>query len=174
MAAIHPISGESTRCSALASPAAPSQAQSWTAQETVLMRALDRVLETVLYVDDLVAAERFYADVLGLALDSRKPGIFSFFRIGDAMLLLFDPVAARSNRDVPAHGAVGPGHACFAVPEAELDGWRERLVGHGVPIEHEQSWPRGGRSFYFRDPAGNSLELATPRIWGLAEPGVLR
>jgi catechol 2,3-dioxygenase-like lactoylglutathione lyase family enzyme len=29
--------------------------------------------------------------------------------------------------------------------------------------------PRGGRSFYFRDPAGNSLELATPRIWGLPE-----
>jgi len=134
------------------------------------MRALDRVLETVLYVDDLVAAERFYAGVLGLVLDSHKPGLFSFFRIGDAMLLLFDPEAARGNRDVPAHGAAGPGHACFAVREAELDGWRRHLVEHGVAIEHEQSWPRGGRSCYFRDPAGNSLELASPRIWGLAEP----
>jgi hypothetical protein len=40
-----------------------------------------------------------------------------------------------------------------------------------VAIEHEATWPRGGRSFYFRDPAGNSLELATPRIWGLPEVG---
>jgi catechol 2,3-dioxygenase-like lactoylglutathione lyase family enzyme len=38
-----------------------------------------------------------------------------------------------------------------------------------VAIEQEMDWPRGGRSFYFRDPAGNSLELATPKIWGLPE-----
>ncbi|MGN6582964.1 MAG: glyoxalase/bleomycin resistance/extradiol dioxygenase family protein, partial [Rhizobiaceae bacterium] len=25
----------------------------------------------------------------------------------------------------------------------------------------------GGRSIYFRDPAGNSIEFAEPRIWGL-------
>jgi catechol 2,3-dioxygenase-like lactoylglutathione lyase family enzyme len=133
------------------------------------MRALDRVLETVLYVDDLEAAERFYGEVLGLTLDSRKPGLFCFFRIGQGMLLLFDPQASRVGRDVPAHGATGAGHACFAAAEAELDAWRRRLEGRGVAIEHEQAWPRGGRSFYFRDPAGNSLELATPRIWGLPE-----
>ena len=38
-----------------------------------------------------------------------------------------------------------------------------------MTIEQEVDWPRGGRSFYFRDPAGNSLELATPRIWGLPD-----
>lgn len=133
------------------------------------MRALDRVLETVLYVDDLAEAERFYGEVLGLTLDSRKPGLFCFFRVGEAMLLLFEPRAARAAREVPAHGAEGPGHVCFAVPESELDAWAERLRERGVAIEHEQRWPRGGRSFYFRDPAGNSLELATPRIWGLPE-----
>lgn len=133
------------------------------------MPKLDRVLETILYADDLDAAERFYAEVLGLKLDSRKPGVFAFFRIGDAMLLLFRPEASRRNRDVPPHGSEGPGHACFAVREAELDGWKDHLTRHGVVIEHEQAWPRGGRSFYFRDPAGNSLEIATPRIWGLPE-----
>jgi catechol 2,3-dioxygenase-like lactoylglutathione lyase family enzyme len=133
------------------------------------MRPLDRVLETILYVDDLEAAERFYGGPLGLALDSRKEGLFAFFRIGDAMLLLFEPGASRRSRGVPAHGAVGPGHACFAVAEGELDGWKARLEAAGVAIEHEQDWPRGGRSFYFRDPAGNSLEIATPRIWGLPD-----
>jgi catechol 2,3-dioxygenase-like lactoylglutathione lyase family enzyme len=135
------------------------------------MRAIDRVLETILYVDDLEAAERFYRDVLGLELDSRKDGLFAFFRCGDGMLLLFEPGAASTGRNVPAHGAHGPGHACFAVAEAELDGWKKRLKAAGVAIEQEMDWPRGGRSFYFRDPAGNSLELATPKIWGMADVG---
>jgi len=81
----------------------------------------------------------------------------------------FEPGAAASGRRVPAHGARGPGHACFAVPEQALAGWQQHLVAAGVAIEQEVEWPRGGRSFYFRDPAGNSLELATPRIWGLPE-----
>jgi catechol 2,3-dioxygenase-like lactoylglutathione lyase family enzyme len=135
------------------------------------MRPIDRVLETILYVDDLNAAERFYRDVLGLELDSRKDGLFVFFKCGDGMLLLFEPEAASTGRHVPAHGAHGPGHACFAVAEDDLDGWKRRLETAGVAIEQELDWPRGGRSFYFRDPAGNSLELATPKIWGLPEVG---
>lgn len=133
------------------------------------MRPIDRVLETVLYVDDLAAAERFYGDVLGLELDSKKDGLFAFFRCGTGMLLLFEPQAASTGRNVPAHGATGPGHICFAVAEGELDAWKARLGARGVTIEQEMAWPRGGRSFYFRDPAGNSLELATPKIWGLPD-----
>ena len=135
------------------------------------MRPIDRVLETILYVDDLDAAERFYGGVLGLELDSRKPGLFVFFKCGNGMLLLFEPEAASAGRNVPAHGAKGPGHACFAVAERDLDAWKARLDAAGVVIEQEMDWPRGGRSFYFRDPAGNSLELATPKIWGLPEVG---
>jgi catechol 2,3-dioxygenase-like lactoylglutathione lyase family enzyme len=135
----------------------------------IAMQPLTRVLETVLYAKDLDAAEAFYRDRLGLTPDSRKPGLFSFLRIGDNMLLLFRPEASRGNQDIPPHGAEGQGHVCFAVPEAELDDWRRRLEADGVAIEHEQAWPRGGRSFYVRDPAGNSVEFATPRIWGLPE-----
>jgi catechol 2,3-dioxygenase-like lactoylglutathione lyase family enzyme len=136
------------------------------------MQPLDRVLETALYVDDLPAAERFYGGVLGLELDSRKEGAFAFFKVGRAMLLLFDPATASAARGgVPAHGAVGPGHACFAVAGGGAGGLARRLEAAGVAIEHEQAWPRGGRSLYFRDPAGNSLELATPRIWGCRDRG---
>jgi catechol 2,3-dioxygenase-like lactoylglutathione lyase family enzyme len=35
-----------------------------------------------------------------------------------------------------------------------------------VEVEHEHAWPSGGRSLYFRDPAGNSLELITRGSWG--------
>jgi catechol 2,3-dioxygenase-like lactoylglutathione lyase family enzyme len=133
------------------------------------MHPLDRVLETVLYVDDLDAAEAFYAGVLGLEVDARRPGVFLFLRIGEAMLLLFRAEATLAQSELPAHGAKGPGHICFAAPEAELDGWKARLTAAGVAIEHEQQWPRGGRSFYVRDPAGHSVEWATPRIWGFPE-----
>lgn len=133
------------------------------------MQPLKRVLETVLYVDDLAAAEAFYAGTLGLAVDSRKAEVFLFLRLAEAMLLLFRAEATRAQTEIPAHGSVGAGHMCFSVPEAELDAWKAKLRAVDIAIEHEQIWPRGGRSFYVRDPAGNSIELATPGIWGFPE-----
>lgn len=129
------------------------------------------VLETCLYARDLEAARRFYVDLLGLEPHAARPGAFLFLRLEAAMLLLFDPEATARQAAPPPHGARGPGHVCLAVPDADLDGWRARLAAAGVAIEHEQAWPAGGRSLYVRDPAGNSVELASPRIWGLPEHG---
>ena len=42
---------------------------------------------------------------------------------------------------------------------------RERLAEAGVEIEHDHEWPDERRSFYFRDPAGNLLEVANADIW---------
>lgn len=128
------------------------------------------VLETCLYVDDLRAAEQFYQDVLGLTLFSRKEGRHAFFRCGRGMLLLFLPHASRAAAETPPHGAEGPGHVAFAVRSPELDAWKARLAAGGVSIECSHQWPHGGISHYFRDPAGNSLELASPAIWSLPEP----
>jgi catechol 2,3-dioxygenase-like lactoylglutathione lyase family enzyme len=128
-----------------------------------------KVLETALYADDLAAAEAFYRDVLALPLHSRHAGRHVFFRCGEGMLLIFDPTATTLEAGgVPAHGARGPAHAAFAVDEDDLDAWQTRLGEHDVAIEASLTWPHGGRSIYFRDPAGNSLELITPRAWGLA------
>jgi non-canonical purine NTP pyrophosphatase (RdgB/HAM1 family) len=52
--------------------------------------------------------------------------------------------------------------------------WRQRLTAAGIAIESEFEWPRGGRSIYVRDPAGNSIEFAEPRIWGLPTRRVQR
>ena len=129
------------------------------------MRA-ERVLETCLYAADLDAAERFYRDVLGLAVESKVAGRHVFFRCGAAVFLVFNPEATRrGGGPVPAHGASGPGHVAFAAQPEELPGWREQLARGGVPLEQEVRWPGGGVSLYFRDPAGNSIELATPGIW---------
>lgn len=138
--------------------------------------AITAVLETCLYVADLGAAERFYADVLGLSVLARAPERHVFFRCGDAMLLVFDPgrtasaAGAVKGVPVPPHGAQGPGHVCFRVPEGTLPEWRERIERAGIAIEAEIHWPRGGASLYVRDPAGNSVELAPGRIWGIDDP----
>jgi catechol 2,3-dioxygenase-like lactoylglutathione lyase family enzyme len=132
-------------------------------------RPIDGVLETILYVDDLEAARAFYQVVLGLELYSQKHGVFAFFKCGRSMLLLFNAEATLGNESIPVHGAKGPGHVCFAMGEDEFPAWQTRLRDHGISIEQEVTWPNGAKSFYFRDPAGNSLELGTPKIWGFSE-----
>lgn len=132
----------------------------------------ERILETVLYAPDLVAAEAFYRDVLGLEPFARRAGRHLFYRLGTQVLLIFNPAGtaqppAPGTLPVPRHGSHGQGHVCFAADGERLDAWRERLMSRGVPIEAEFSWPGGGRSIYVRDPAGNSIEFAEPRIWGL-------
>ena len=134
---------------------------------------IDGVLETCLYASDLEAAERFYAGVLGLTVDSRVPERHVFFRCGAAMLLVFDPERTASSAGqvngttVPAHGARGPGHVCFRIPLDGLSWWRHHLKRTGIAVEAEIDWPRGGSSLYVRDPAGNSVELAPAAIWGM-------
>lgn len=48
-----------------------------------------------------------------------------------------------------------------------MDAWRGHLEQSGVTIEADFRWPNGARSIYFRDPDGNSLEIAEPKLWGL-------
>ena len=125
-----------------------------------------RIFETVLYAEDLAAAERFYHEALGLELIERG-NLAAVFRCCGGVLLIFDPrKSAAPGRDVPAHGTSGAGHVAFAAKPEELESWREQLRQAGISIEREVDWPEGGRSIYFRDPAGNVVELAPPTIWG--------
>ena len=89
------------------------------------------------------------------------------------MLLIFNPDATKvppapGALPVPPHGMEGEGHICFRASAEEMEAWRQRLEARGVAIEADFEWPGGGRSIYFRDPAGNCLEFAEPRIWKLA------
>ena len=132
-------------------------------------------LETALYAADLDAAEAFWTGIMGLAVIVRVTGRHVFFRTGSTprpqVLLVFNPDATvkppapDARLPVPAHGARGPGHACLAVAPGDLDRWRAHLERSCIAIEADFEWPKGGRSIYVRDPAGNSIELADPAIW---------
>jgi len=135
------------------------------------MPAPSAILETALYSTDLARARRFWTDIIGLEVVTQKEGRHVFFRCGTAMLLIFDPRAtARSDSDRGpghlAHGATGPGHVCFAPSDAEISKWRATFDAQGIEIEDDFHWPNGARSLYIRDPDGNSVEFAEPRLWG--------
>lgn len=131
------------------------------------------ILESALYVTDLDTAERFYGETLGLAQIGKVSGRHVFFRCGKGVLLLFNAAATRvppqsdAKLPVPPHGTAGEGHLCFSATAEEIDRWKAHLQTNGVAIEADFRWPQGGRSIYFRDPSGNSIEFAEPRIWGL-------
>ena len=128
--------------------------------------SIQHLVEAALYVDDLDQAEAFYRDVLGLELIGKEPGRHVFFRVGQGVLLIFNPESTQKGGLFPSHGTSGPGHAALGISADSVDFWRSRLREHGVQIEKETTWPKGGRSLYFRDPVGNSVELVTPGVWG--------
>ena len=126
------------------------------------------IIETAIYVHDLQATEAFYGTILGLTVIGREARRSVFFQVGEASVLLafIAETTLRGDR-LPSHGSAGPGHFALGIEAGDLDAWRQKLLAHGITIEKEVAWERGGKSLYFRDPSGNSVELVTPGIWGL-------
>lgn len=124
------------------------------------------LLEFAIYGPDLEVLERFYRELFGLQLIARAEKRLVALRCGHSTLLLFDPAVTQHPGPIPHHGAVGAGHLAFIIEDGERAGWLERLRQFGVEVEREIEWEDGGSSIYFRDPAGNSVELAPPTIWG--------
>lgn len=130
---------------------------------------LGGVLETGLYVDDLARAAAFYEGVMGLK-PMRADERFIAYPVGATVLLLFlrgstHEAIAMPFGTIPPHDGAGRLHFAFSAAAADLDRWRARLAAHGVAIEGEARWPKGGTSLYFRDPDGNLAEIATPGLW---------
>jgi catechol 2,3-dioxygenase-like lactoylglutathione lyase family enzyme len=131
---------------------------------------LGGVLETSLYVHDLVTARRFYETVLGLAPMFEDQRLTAYPLAPGSVLLLFE--RGTSDRPVelpggiiPPHAGSGELHYALAIAAADLAAWRHHLEAHDVAIESELHWPSGAVSLYFRDPDRHLVELATPGLW---------
>ena len=134
------------------------------------MPAISGLLETSLYVVELDRVSRFYRDVLGLkpifeserliAHDAGSRGVLLLFRKGSTSADVATPGGM-----IPGHEGEGRLHLAFAVAAGDYEPWRLRLAEAGISLTGEMVWPRGGRSLYFDDPAGNVVELATPGLW---------
>ena len=134
------------------------------------MPRITGLLETALYVDDMARSVRFFRDVMGLstmvendrltAFDAGNHGVLLIFRRGGSTADL-----PNEGGTIPGHDGSGPLHMAFAIPADSYDTWRDHLRSAGVVERGEMRWKGGGRSFYFDDPDGHVLEVATPGLW---------
>ncbi|MFQ5915987.1 MAG: VOC family protein, partial [Nitrospinota bacterium] len=113
-------------------------------------------------------AEAFYVGVLGMEVEWRPDPKNLYLRSVDRRsvdrrraednLALHEVEAGEGFRDAEAQHL---DHIGFLVrtPE-EVDAWAEYIRSKGIPLEREPRTHRdGARSFYFRDPDGNLIQL---------------
>ena len=125
-----------------------------------------RVLESVLYAEDLVAARNFYVGILELEEISFDAERDLFLRCKGSILIIFKASRTKTHDSiVPPHGTVGAGHLAFAASEEEIEYWRTKLAENNIEIIDDIRWKNGAHSIYFNDPGGNVLEFATPTLW---------
>ncbi len=123
--------------------------------------------ESCLYAKDLDGMRSFYEGVLGLPVIAHIPEELVFFRAGNNVLLCFDPDRSGQKEEPPPHSGRGQLHLAFeADDDTDYENWKTEMAKQGVRIEQVQSWKKGEKeSFYFRDPAGNLIEILQKGIW---------
>jgi catechol 2,3-dioxygenase-like lactoylglutathione lyase family enzyme len=136
------------------------------------MPELRGVLETSLYVSALERSRTFYTGLFGFRILLEDERFCALDVCGRQVLLLFKKEASLAPVDtpggtIPGHGGSGGLHLAFAIGRDDLDPWERRLQQDKIPIESRVTWPRGGKSIYFRDPDGHLLELTTPGVWAM-------
>ena len=108
-----------------------------------------------LNVEDLASCERFYVDVLGMAVEWRPDPDNVYLCSGN------DNLALHRVEQVSCQEPQRLDHLGFIIrTPGEVDAWHEYLSGLGVPVVKPPATHRdGARSFYCKDPAGNIVQL---------------
>jgi len=115
-------------------------------------------------VANLAHAERFYSEVLGLAVVAHL-GDQTLLKCGQQNLALFqvarEPLSPSERRDRIKH-PLGRGHHAFRVSGPDFAAARARLTEAGVECASPIDW--GDHDcLYFLDPDGNLLEVVSYR-----------
>jgi len=124
-----------------------------------------KIKETCIYCKDLNLAREFYNGLLGLPIIGEVAEKHIFFRVGDSVLLCFNPDDSRMKQSPPPHYAEGKCHFAFEVTANEYEGQILELKSKGVKITDELIWKNGLKSTYFEDPEGNVLEIVPEGVW---------
>ena len=126
---------------------------------------LERLDHFGIEVSDLTRAERFYTDVLGLAVVARL-GDQVLLDCGGQNLALFQveraPLSPEERRRRISH-PLGSGHHAFRVSREDFLAARERLGAAGVEVESKPHNWGDHDCLYFLDPDGNLLEVVSYR-----------
>ena len=114
---------------------------------------------------DLEGAKKFYHDKLGLEIIHYDEGKHIFFRVGQSVLLCFNPDSSREKKSPPAHFAEGNQHYAFEVEPESYEQVKEKILSLGIPIIDRLVWKSGQESFYFNDHEHNILEIVPVGVW---------
>ena len=124
-----------------------------------------QIKETCLYVSNLEATKQFYFKKLGLELISYVKDNHVFFRVGTSVLLCFLPEVTKKKTHLPPHYGSGQLHLAFEVEAEDYNTWKSKIKSLNIPVEHEETWRNGLKSFYFRDPDDHLLEIVQKGMW---------
>ena len=143
------------------------------------MADMNSISHSVINVDDLHEAKKFYCDVLGGDRRSavcfetedtlRGRSVHETYTVHD--FVFFVALAERELPKPPTdqHRGLNGFRNAFFVTRDEFEKTMKSLEEHGIgfdgPVDHPEKGPLG-QSIYFKDPAGNFLECAWRRDEG--------
>jgi catechol 2,3-dioxygenase-like lactoylglutathione lyase family enzyme len=119
-----------------------------------------RLDHTIVPARDKDASAEFFAEIFGLTV--KAGGYFTQVRVNEHLTLDFSD-------DLDEGEEIASHHYAFHVEDAEYEAILARVKARGLAYGSEPDEPangrvnrrRGGRGFYFEDPAGHLLEVMT-------------
>jgi len=121
-----------------------------------------QIAEVALVVSDLARSERFYHEVLGLAVWDRIPGKNVTVRLANGFLGLWLPgaweIPASANWEAIRLEGGGRQHIVFYIDLADADAALANLQRHGVRYFGPRVKEGGEVHIDFEDPDGHLLE----------------
>jgi len=109
-----------------------------------------------LFVADLAAAEKFYVELLGMAVEWRPDPDNIYLTSGNDNVAL-----RRAPKGYDTSGDQSLDHIGYILQRPEdVDDWFEFLLANGVKMKTDARTHRdGARSFYCLDPDGNTVQM---------------
>ena len=130
---------------------------------------INKIIETVLYCDDVQEMLNFYQKFFGFEIMQKSLPRGVFLKCGESILAIFNRSMTRDgNQIAPSHSATGIQHMAFEIPDGEYEEWKNILIQKGLNIVQEITWEsrnNNSKSFYFQDPAGHNIEIAEKKLW---------
>jgi catechol 2,3-dioxygenase-like lactoylglutathione lyase family enzyme len=141
-------------------------------EEAAIKPAVEGILESSLYVEDLDRSLSFYQTLFGFETLFRSERACAMSVASRHVFLLFQRGGSTSpttlpGGTIPPHDGSGNLHMAFAITEESVESWKAWLIENGVKIESIVRWKLGGRSLYFRDPDHHLIELVAPGTWAI-------
>lgn len=130
---------------------------------------INRIIETAIYCDDVPEMLEFYEKIFGFEVLGKFLPRLVFLKCGESLLAIFNrSMTSEAGQLAPHHGVTGAQHFAFEIDDNEYEDWKKHLIENGVEIEKEVTWPNrtnGAKSIFFRDPAGNNVEILQKKLW---------